>query len=152
MGYEIEVRRLQPQHTAVVRTRCPWDKIAETLGGIFGEVMARIGATGAQATGGVFGRYDPGMSDVGIEAGFTVAAPITPAGRVEASELPGGDAAVTLHVGDYGSVAAAYEAIEAWMREQGREAAGPAWELYLTPPEEQPQRTEVFFPLRPKNA
>lgn len=149
MSYEIELRHLEPQHTAVVRARCAWGNIAETLGSIFGEIMSRITATGAQMTGGAFGRYDPGMSDVGIEAGFTIAAPIVPAGRVEASELPGGEAAVTLHVGDYAGVAAAYEAVEAWMLEHGREAAGPAWELYLTPPEEQPPRTEVVFPLRP---
>ena len=151
MAYDIEVRRLERRYTAVVRTRCPRDKIADTIGGIFDEVMARINTTGAQPTGGVFGRYEPGMSDVGIEAGFTIAQPIAPAGRVEAGELPGGEAAVTLHVGDYGGVAAAYEAIEAWMRQHEREPAGVPWELYLTPPEVEPQRTEVFFPLRPKD-
>jgi AraC family transcriptional regulator len=149
MSYDIEVRRLERQDTAVVRARCAWDQIAPTLGSIFGEVMAHLGATGAVPAGGAFGRYTPRGAEVDIEAGFTVTAPIAAGGRVEAGELPGGDAAVCLHVGPYEQVAAAYEAVQAWIAEHGRELAGAPWEVYLTPPEEQPPKTEVVFPLRP---
>jgi effector-binding domain-containing protein len=150
MSYEIQIRQLERQDTAFVRATCRWDEIGAVLSGIFAEVTAQISASGAQPTGGAFGRYTPGETEVGIEAGFTIATPIVSAGRVEAGELPGGEAAVCLHVGPYDAVAAAYEAIETWIREQGREASGAAWEVYLTGPEVQPPRTEVVFPLRPK--
>ncbi len=149
MTSDIEVRQLEPQHTAVVRAKCRWDQIAETLGGIFGEVWSQISAAGAAPTGGAFGRYTPEGADVIIEAGFTVAAPMTPGGRVVQGELPGGEAAVCLHVGPYEEVAAVYEAVQAWMREHQRQPRGAPWEVYLTPPEEQPPRTEVVFPLLP---
>ena len=149
MGYDIEVRQLQRQDTAVIRAKCRWDQLGDTLSGIFAEVWSHINTTGAQPTGIAFARYRPETAEVGIEAGFTVAAPIARGGRVEPGELPGGEAAVCLHVGPYEEVAAAYEAVQTWMAEHQREANGAAWEVYLSPPEEQPPRTEVVFPLRP---
>jgi effector-binding domain-containing protein len=150
MSYSIEVRRLDRQDAAVVRARCRWDQISDTLGGIFSEVWSAISASGGAPLGGAFGRYTPQGDEVEIEAGFTVAGPVTPSGRVESSELPGGEAAVCLHVGPYDQVAAAYEAVVSWMSANGRTPAGAPWEVYLTPPEEQPPKTEVVFPLGPQ--
>ncbi len=151
MGYDIEVRLLERQHTAVVRAKCRRDEIADTLGGIFSEVWSLIGATGAQPAGVAFARYTPEAADIAIEAGFTVAAPVARAGRVEPGELPGGEAAVCLHIGAYEEVAAAYAAVQTWMKEHQRVLSGAPWEAYLTPPEEQPPRTEVVFPLLAAN-
>ena len=151
MGYDIEVRQLERQDTAVVRAKCRLDQIGETLGGIFSEVWSLIGATGAQPTGVAFARYAPEAAEISIEAGFTVAAPIARGGRVEPGVLPGGEAAVCLHIGAYEDVTAAYEAVQAWMKEHQREPNGAPWEVYLSPPEEQPPRTEVVFPLRLAN-
>ncbi len=148
MGYEIRIKKLQRQDTAVVHASCGLEEIGEVLSGIFSEVMAHILASGVQPAGGAFGRYEPVQAGFRVEAGFTVTAPVVAAGRVEPGELPGGEAATCLHVGPYEGVAEAYEAVESWMREQGREASGPAWEVYLTGPEAQPPQTEVFFPLR----
>ena len=148
MGYDIQIKNLQRQDTAVVHATCGLDEIGDVLAGIFSDVMAHILASGVQPAGGAFGRYEPVESGFRVEAGFTVTAPVVAAGRVEPGELPGGEAATCLHVGTYESVSEAYEAVESWMREHHREASGPPWEVYLTGPEAQPPQTEVVFPLR----
>lgn len=148
MQYDIRVENLQRQDTASVHTTCTTDEIAEPLSAIFSEVMAHIAASGVHPTGGAFGRYVPEQDGFQVEAGFTVSAPIPAAGRVVPGELPGGEAATCLHIGPYDEVAAAYEAIDSWLREHHREASAPPWELYLTGPEVQPPQTKVFFPLR----
>jgi effector-binding domain-containing protein len=147
MEYDVEVRTLAPTHTAAVRERVAWAAIPETVGRAFGEVMAYLEAHDMTPTGVVYGRYVPLGDVVDVEAGFAVGERIDGEGRVQPRELPGGEAAVALHVGPYDTVAEAYAAVERWMNTNGRTAAGAAWEVYLTPPEEQPPKTEVVFPL-----
>jgi effector-binding domain-containing protein len=74
---------------------------------------------------------------------------VTAAGRVEPAVLPGGTVARTLHVGSYDTVAAAYEATESYLTDNGYEPSGPAWECYLDEPDVPQPRTEVFMPCRP---
>ena len=51
-----------------------------------------------------------------------------------------------------GALAAAYDAITAWMGQQGREPAGAPWEAYWTGPDTVTDpaeyRTEVLWPIR----
>ena len=48
---------------------------------------------------------------------------------------PGGAKAKTMHVGPYQEMAAAYEALTQFIKDQGREPSGVAYEYYLDPPE-----------------
>jgi effector-binding domain-containing protein len=151
MSYEITTVELSEQPTAVVRDTVATDGIAEFLGRAFGEVMSVVGPAGMQPAGPPFARYT-GSGDAGwqVEAGFALPRPLDGGhGRVEACSLPGGTAARTLHVGDYGAVGSAYEAIGAWLPEHGLVASGPAWESYLDGPEVAQPRTEVYQPCRP---
>ena len=55
-----------------------------------------------------------------------------------------------MHKGPYDAVGAAYEALAAWLAEQGYETAGPPEEAYLTDPAEVPPEeylTEIAFPV-----
>jgi AraC family transcriptional regulator len=64
-----------------------------------------------------------------------------------------GEVACTTHIGPYEGLPQAYEAIEAWMKQRRREAAGlTIWEEYLTGPETQPEqtRTDIYWPLKPR--
>ena len=55
-----------------------------------------------------------------------------------------------LHQGPYSEVPAAYRAAEAWLVDNGWEAAGPPWESYLDGPEAAEPRTLVHLPCRPR--
>ena len=148
MPYEIERTTIEPEQTAAISVTCPWAEISQQMGPIFGEVMAYLGPIGAIAGDAkAFGRYTPAGDQVVIEAGFTVHAPIAGHGRVQPGTLPGGEAIVTIHEGSYETLSQAYEAMQAWLAERQLAGAESMWEYYLTPPDVQPPRTMLVWPL-----
>jgi effector-binding domain-containing protein len=146
MEYEIQLRRIEPQDTLVVRETSTMAGIAEVLGGAFSDTFGHAQAQGALPRE-AFASYSFHDDLVDIEAGCTVSQPTTGQGRILPSILPGGEVATTLHVGPYDQVSEAYAALEAWITEHGRRAAGNGWEVYLSPPTDEPPRTEVVIPL-----
>jgi effector-binding domain-containing protein len=150
MSYEPRIETRESTPTAVVRVTVPMASIAETLGSIFNEVIEYLGRTGGTPVE-AFARYTvhEGGADVDIEAGFTASGPVRPEGRIEAASLPGGDVATVMHVGAYDQVGEAYQAVTAWLQEQGRAIVGAPWEVYLSMPDEVPPRTRVDFPIGP---
>lgn len=151
MSYDVAEVDLPERPAATVRGHVAHDGIPAFLGSAFGEVVGAVGPRGLGPAGPAFARYraaDDGGWD--IEAGFPLLAPLGEAsGRVESTTLPAGPAARTLHVGDYGSLGAAYEAVSTWLTEHGRVGAGEPWECYLDGPEVEEPRTEVYVPCRP---
>ena len=84
-----------------------------------------------------------------VEVGVLVSGSFEPAGRVIASELPGGEAATATHRGDYAQLGVTHDAVRDYVAAHGRELAGPRWEIYghwRAEPEE--LETEVFWLLR----
>ncbi|MGN6637230.1 MAG: GyrI-like domain-containing protein [Oryzihumus sp.] len=150
MGYEIDLVELPAQPAAVVRAHVAHDAIGDFLGQALGEVMGSVGEQGLHPTGPPFGRYRP-AEDGGwdVEAGFPVSAAPTETGRVQPATLPAGSAAHTTHVGDYGSLGAAYEAVADWIITEGMDPSGDPWECYLDEPGVANPRTEVYFPCVP---
>ena len=149
MEYQIErVERLE-QPTAVVLGQVPEVGIAEFLGGVFGEVIGALSAQGLAPAGAPFGIYSPPSKEgFRIEAGFPCSGPVAPTGRVAPSTLPAGEVLRVTHRGPYQDVAAAYQAMEAFMVEHGLVPAGPPWESYLDDPEVEVPRTVVEWPVR----
>ena len=161
MTYDVRMADLQEQHAAVVRGRLTMERIADFLGGAFSEVMQAVAAQGLHPAGPPFARYrfvDGGSGqdvaaggpvELDIEAGFPVSGSLTATGRVEASTLPGGHVATTMHVGSYADLGAAYDAAQQFLTDEGYEVAGAPWECYLDGPDVPEPRTEVFMPCRP---
>ncbi len=150
-AYEIESRALAEQDTAVEYATLKTTEIGPFLGKTFGEVASYLERKGAGPAGMPFARYHPSAPDTfEVEAGFPATTPTSGEGDVEPSDLPGGPAAVTVHVGPYDTMQPAYEALRNWVREQGGVTAGDAWEVYLTDPDANPDvstwRTEVVQP------
>jgi effector-binding domain-containing protein len=84
-----------------------------------------------------------------VEVGVLARARFERAGRVTASELPGGDVATATHHGDYARLGETHDAVRARVAAEGRELAGPCWEIYgHAQPDPSDQRTEVFWLLR----
>lgn len=152
MTYDITVKKLKRRDALVIRGAMRMDELPAFFGQAFGELYGYAARKGAMPDGPPFARY-PSVSDerVEVEAGVVVPSAIAGEGRVEASELPAGDAAVTVHIGPYESMHEAYAAIEAWMQANGRTAGGAPWETYLSDPGQEPDpakwRTEITWPL-----
>lgn len=154
VSYDIVVKDLPDVHALVRRKRVPREEIAAALGEILPAVFAHAQRTGVAMAGPPFSRYpEVGMGTVLMEGGVptVAAAPGDADAGIEAITVPAGPAATLVHRGPYDGLPAAYRAIETWLQDSGRSAAGPPWETYLTDPGEHPDpatwETEVVQPL-----
>ena len=148
MNYDMHIEQLQPTSAAVVVEVTPIAGISSFVGEAFGLVMAELQRQHASPCGPPFARYRMMGDRFEVSAGFPVVRSIATAGRVVPIELPGGRAVVTMHVGQYSEVKAAYDAIMAWLPGQQLEPAADPWEFYLDGPEVAEPRTRVVLPVR----
>lgn len=144
--YDVELVTVPAQPAAVVSGQVEHTGIAAFLSEAFGQVQAVLSAQHVSPAGPPFARYRLSGNGFDIEAGFPVHASVTPTERVAAMELPGGPAAQTVHRGDYAGLRGAYEALEAWLADNGYVAAGGPWESYLDEPDAEQPRTLVTYP------
>jgi effector-binding domain-containing protein len=153
--YTIEERSLTLQPTMVVHGKVKLEDIPRFLGRVYSTVERQVHESGAHVTGDPFARYRPldaEYREFEIEAGVPVQVAAAGHGEVEASHLPAGPAVVTFHTGPYERMEPAYSALTAWLQDRGLEADGPAWEIYHTDADTQPDpaiwRTEIVQPYR----
>jgi effector-binding domain-containing protein len=80
-----------------------------------------------------------------VEVGVLLDQPCPLTGRVVASALPAGTAAMTVHRGPFGAVGAAHDALLGWCAAHRHRTDGIRWEIY-GPDHDDPaqQWTEVY--------
>lgn len=145
--------KAEPQPVASVRVTIPERDVAQNLAVILPEVMTYISSVGADMAGPPFCRHH-GYADgkIDLEAGIPLRKKVEGKGRIQASELPGGDVAVTWHVGHYAELPSSYRLLADWMKEHGLEPRGGHWEVYWTDPGMEPDpkrwRTQVLWPVK----
>ena len=149
----IKTKKLKPQPTAAIRVTVEPARMREAFDEVFPATLAYLERVGASPAGPPFARFfDYTEDEADFEAGFPVSEPVPGEGRIAASELPGGLAAVTTHVGPYEGLQDTHAAIGEWVLANGHDPSGPVWEVYATNPREEPdpskRRTEVVWPLR----
>jgi effector-binding domain-containing protein len=150
--YEIGARALPDQNTAVQRGEVPAVELPDWLANAFRTVHKYLQRIGTSPSGPPFARFTFLADSVAVEAGFPVSKRVPGDTDVQPSVLPGGQAAVTTHIGRYEDLDKAYQAIQAWLDKHGFVPAGPHWEVYYTDPSADPDpsrwRTEVVAPYR----
>lgn len=128
--YEIEVRALEEQHTAVIRSRVVEDQVGPWFAASYGALATHLQNVDVVTVGMPFARCSSEDDGYVVEAGLPVEGPITADGDVEPSSLPGGSVATTWHRGAYATAERAYAAIADWLQRHGCERAGAPWEIY----------------------
>ena len=156
------VVELTPQPTVAVRVQKPFEEL--DLGALFDlhlpNIADRLADLGGTPAGPAYGRYHEfGPQQADVEIGIPVTGPVAnlrpvaecESGEIGNSELPGGRAAVTTHLGSYDGLAATYDRLREWIRGQGLDDAPGPWESYIKDPSEVEDpaelRTEVVWPL-----
>lgn len=158
---EAEIRELTPQPTVAVRMTQPMAEL--DLAALFDEhlpnVAHRLADMGIEPAGPPYGRYHQfGPEQVDVEIGIPVSSPApnlrslgdAEPGEMAASELPGGQVAITVHRGSYDGLSGIYDALHDWIHAQGRDEGTAPWESYVDDPGEvamEDVRTEVIWPL-----
>jgi DNA gyrase inhibitor GyrI len=156
---DFEIREEPGRRTAVVHGSMAASDLPGFMDGAFPQVLEAVTGAGFVPVGPPFSRYFAfGPERVECEAGVTIGDPpggpersFDGGGRVQPGELPAGQVAVTWHVGPYTTLGRSWDALTAWVAEQGREPAGAFWEVYWTDPRSEPDsslwRTELIIPL-----
>lgn len=148
----IETRRLAEQPTAVRRATMTVAEMPAWFAQAYGEVAEFLRRRDITPAGFPFARYHlrPG-GRFDVEAGFPVAEPVTTDGATQPSTLPGGPAAVTVHVGSYDHLGSTYESVAEWLRLRCATPSSDAWEIYHDPPagDATTWHTEIVQPYHP---
>ncbi len=150
----VDVATVAPRLTTVVAQTTTWEEFPGLWGQLLDEVYAFVRSREELAsTPGPGPKWQNVMlykdDAPAVEVGVLVGKAFSPEGRVIASRLPGGRAAVTIHRGDYAALDRAHEAVHRFAAERKLELAGPRWEIYghgHGDPRE--LETEVFYLLR----
>jgi effector-binding domain-containing protein len=142
-----------PLRFAGLRLDIPKSEIRARMGPGLQAVREALAAQGVAAAGPWFThhfRMEPTRWH--FEIGVPVAREVAPAGAVESREWPAMRAARAVLRGDYAGLSGAWEALDAWVREQGLVASAELWEVYAAGPEVGPDpsswRTELYRPVR----
>jgi effector-binding domain-containing protein len=154
MAYPCELKEQPVQPALSVHTRTPVQNLPLVLGMAFGAIMQHLGSLKENPTGAPFvAYYNMDMQDLDIEIGFPVARSLSGNGQVQPGQIPAGKYASCLYTGPYADCNPAYEALSAWIRKNGYEATGTAYEFYLNDPQTTPQQnlqTLISLPVRGK--
>ena len=152
MACECQLIERPAQQVLSVRFRAAVQDLSGHFERIYGAIGQYLGELGEQPAGHPFAAYyNMDMQDLDVEAGFPVGRPLPGKGDIQAAEMPGGKAATCLHVGPYDAVGPAYEALAQFIKDNGREASGVAYEMYLNDPRQQPPQepmTQIVMPLK----
>jgi effector-binding domain-containing protein len=146
MDYEVTVTDVVARPTAVIPATTTWQEFPTLWGQLLGEVWACLRAGGISRGCRNIMLYLDGVPNV--EVGVLLDQPCPLTGRVVASALPAGAAAMTVHHGPFGGVGSAHDAVVTWCAVQGRRTTGTRWEVY-GPHNDDPaeQWTEVYWLL-----
>ncbi len=146
MDHEVTVMRVEARPTAVVVATTTWQEFSSLWGQLLGEVWDCLRAGG----------IDRGCRNVmvyrddvpNVEVGVLLDQPCPLVGRVVASALPAGTAAMSVHCGPFGGVGSAHAAVQEWCAARGYRLTGTRWEVYGSHNDDPAQQwTEVYWLL-----
>jgi effector-binding domain-containing protein len=127
MPYVVSAERRDSVPLAVIRQQARAPDLARVVPECCGRVWNAVRAQQARAGRHVAVYWD---ATIRLEVGVELQGPFVEQGEVVRSATPAGEVASTAHFGPYGGLGAAHAAIRDWVRQQGRQFAGPNWEIY----------------------
>lgn len=152
MTYKCEIVDQPAQATLSIRTTTSIKELPQALGRAYGSIGQYMAQLGEQPTGAPYAAYFTfEMENMDLEIGFPVGSSLPGKGEIQSGEIPAGKIAQCLYTGPYNKIEPAYNALTAYVEEQGYEATGVAYEFYLNDPGEvAPEEllTQIVFRLQ----
>ena len=150
MNTPFEIKDRTEVNTMCIRTHSPVENLKNVLGASFGAIAQHIMSRGGQIIDAPYVAYfNMDMSNLDLEIGFPVAAPLPSAGNIEGSKLSPGRYVTCLYTGPYEEMEPVYKGIADFMQQHELKPTGAAYEFYLNGPETPPAnlQTRIEFPL-----
>lgn len=150
--YKVVEKMVPARSVAGVRARVARGRVGQEFGRYLDQVYAARTAGSVALDGQNIFIYRAGTPEyLDVEFCVGITAPFTTVGAVEPLETPSGLVATTTHIGDYGALSFAHDAVHAWCRANGRTQAGPSWEVYgHWNPDPAQCRTDIYYLLAPR--
>jgi effector-binding domain-containing protein len=125
--YTVHFERLESLPVAVMRRDARQSDLPRVVPEICGLVWNALKAQQIRGGRHVAIYWD---GTIRLEVGVELNKPFDERDGVVRSATPAGPVAWTTHLGPYGGLGAAHDAIRRWFKDNGRKAAGPSWEIY----------------------
>src|SRR5580704_3508208 len=126
-SYAVQFQRIQSVPLAVIRRQASASELARVVPECCGLVWDAVRAQQAQAGRHVAIYWD---GSIRLEVGVELFGPFAEQAEVVRSATPAGEVATATHLGPYGGLGAAHDAIRQWCRANHHRVAGPNWEIY----------------------
>jgi effector-binding domain-containing protein len=157
MSHTIEVKPISATPYLGIRRTVHNGNFGPVMGEILPATFGYVAQHGLQPASPpvcLYFEHNPEAHTWVVVGGVFLNAPVTAPDGFESGVLPAGEVAETLLVGPYDRIGAAHEAVEAWFKANGRETAGPCWDVYENDPGEVADpnlyQTRVVWPIKPK--
>jgi effector-binding domain-containing protein len=131
------------------------ETIGQDLGVLYGLIYAEVEKQRLEVSGPAFVHYldfDEPTGHSNYRAGFIVSKAGVAAANVEAVEYPGMKVVRAMHTGPYEEFTLSYGKMDKYIRENGLEVSGEAFEFYvtgmMTEPDNSKWETLIAFPLK----
>lgn len=126
-AYDVRFERLDSVPLAVIRRQAQKSELSRLVPELCGQVWKAIQAQHAKGGRHVAVYWDGGIR---LEVGVELDGPFIERDDVGRSATPEGPVAWTTHLGPYGGLGAAHDAVRRWCESNGHHLAGPSWEIY----------------------
>ena len=136
MGYQVITKTVTPQTLAAVRRRVRIGEVGKAWGpalDLVWEFLRRPEQEGLRTDGHncfLYQHPPPGEAVMVADFGVQVTRPFENAGEVICTATPAGEIVMTTHIGNYGKLGAAHQAIRSWSAASGRALGNRSWEIY----------------------
>ena len=134
MNYQVVTNTVSAQTLAAVRRRVRIGDVARAWKPALDLVWEFLRQHEGLRTDGhncfVYHHPAQGEAAIVVDFGVQVIRPFPDTGEVVCAETPAGEVAMTTHVGSYGKLAAAHEAINSWRAATRRVFGACSWEIY----------------------
>jgi effector-binding domain-containing protein len=146
-GYEVRLQHLESIPVAVVRRQARPEELSQLVPQCCGLVWNALRAQQVRGGRHVAIYWDAAIR---LEIGAEVNKPFVEEGELVRSATPAGTIASVTHLGPYGGLGAAHQAVHDWCKARNHRLAGPKWEIYghwLSEWDTDPSqiRTDVFY-------
>ena len=146
-GYEVRLQHLESIPVAVVRRQARPEELSQLVPQCCGLVWNALRAQQVRGGRHVAIYWDAAIR---LEIGAEVNGPFVEEGELVRSATPAGTIASVTHLGPYGGLGAAHQAVHDWCKARNHRLAGPKWEIYghwLSEWDTDPSqiRTDVFY-------
>lgn len=151
---EIIEMKVKSGNAISIKDSCTTENIGAKMEEHMGELMAFTKANNIECIGPPFSiwhKWNPeGYSQ--LENAMPVKGNPKLSGRLSLIKTYGGNVVMASHFGPYETSEHTWNALEAYIKDKGKEIVGSPWEVYITDPTTEPDQskweTQVFFPVK----